>query len=187
MLKILVTGGAGYIGSVLIPFLLDEGFKVTVYDLLLYGGHSLIPFISNKNFSFIKGDIRDKESLSRSIKKNDVIIHLAAIVGLPACNKDKKLSYSTNVYGTKNVIDSLSSNQQLIHASTVSNYGASTGNTCDEKSALKPISCYGKTKTEAEKIVLDFQDTICLRFATAFGVSPKMKLGLLINDLFCQK
>ena len=157
MLKILVTGGAGYIGSVLIPFLLDEGFKVTVYDLLLYGGHSLIPFISNKNFSFIKGDVRDKESLSRSIKKNDVIIHLATIVGLPACNKDKKLSYSTNVLGTKNVVDSLSPNQQLIHASTVSNYGVSTGEVCDEKTALKPISCYGKTKTEAEKIVLDFQ------------------------------
>ena len=79
MTKILVTGGAGYIGSVLIPFLLDKGFKTTVYDLLLYGGQSLLPFISNKNFSFIKGDVRDKESLARYIKKNDVIIHLAAI------------------------------------------------------------------------------------------------------------
>lgn len=83
MLKILVTGGAGYIGSVLIPFLLDVGFKVTVYDSFLYGGNSLIPFIPNKNFSFIKDDIRDNKSLNRSIQKNDVIIHLAAIVGLP--------------------------------------------------------------------------------------------------------
>ena len=79
MTKILLTGGAGYIGSVLIPFLLDKGYKTTVYDLLLYGGYSLLPFISNKNFSFIKGDVRDKESLGRAIKKNDVIIHLAAI------------------------------------------------------------------------------------------------------------
>lgn len=186
MIKILVTGGAGYIGSVLIPFLLDEGFKVTVYDSLLYGGHSLLPFISNKSFSFIKGDVRDKESLSHSIKKNDVIIHLAAIVGLPACNKDEKLSYSTNVEGTKNVLENLSPNQQLIHASTVSNYGASTGEVCDEKTALKPISCYGKTNIEAEKIVLDFQNTIFLRFATAFGVSPRMRLDLLINDFVYQ-
>jgi len=186
MHKVFVTGGAGYIGSVLIPFLLNEGLKVTVYDSLSYGGHSLLPFISNKNFTFVKGDVRDKESLARPIKKNDVIIHLAAIVGLPACNKDKKLSYSINVQGTKNVVDGLSPNQQLIHASSVSNYGASPGDISDEKTALKPISCYGKTKTEAEKIVLDFQNTICLRFATAFGVSPRMRLDLLINDFVYQ-
>lgn len=93
MTKILITGGAGYIGSVLIPFLLDESLKFTVYDSLLYGVHGLLPFVSNKNFSFIKGDVRDKESISRLIKKNDLIIHLAAIVGLPDCNKDKNLSY----------------------------------------------------------------------------------------------
>ncbi|MFX0133227.1 MAG: NAD-dependent epimerase/dehydratase family protein [Candidatus Hodarchaeota archaeon] len=186
MIKILVTGGAGYIGSVLVPLLLIEGFKVTVYDLLLYGGHSLLPFVSNKNFFFIKGDIRDKETLNCHIKKNDVIIHLAAIVGLPACNKDKKLSHSINVIGTKNVVDSLSPNQRLIHASTVSNYGASLGDICAENTPLKPISCYGKTKTEAEKIVLDFKNTICLRFATAFGVSPRMRLDLLINDFVFQ-
>ncbi|MFX0134691.1 MAG: NAD-dependent epimerase/dehydratase family protein [Candidatus Hodarchaeota archaeon] len=186
MIKTLITGGAGYIGSILIPFLLNEGFKVTIYDLLLYGGHSVLPFISNKNFFFIKGDIRDRETLNRHIKKNDIIVHLAAIVGLPACNKDKKLAYSTNVTGTKNIIDNLSPNQQLIHASTVSNYGASTGDTCDENTPLEPISCYGKTKTEAEKIVLEFKNTICLRFATAFGVSPRMRLDLLINDFVYQ-
>ena len=152
MIKILITGGAGYIGSILTPLLLEEGFNVTVYDALLYGGSSLLPFVSNKNFSFIKGDIRNKESLDQAIKKNDVIIHLAAIVGLPACNKDKRLAHSTNVQGTKNVVDNLSPNQQLIHASTVSNYGASPGNTCNEKSPLNPISYYGKTKTEAEKM-----------------------------------
>jgi len=186
MEKALVTGGAGYIGSVLIPSLLDKGFKVTVYDSLLYGGYSLLPFISNRNFIFIKGDIRDKESLTRSIKKSDITIHLAAIVGLPACNKDKKLSHSINVQGTKNVVDSLSPNQLLIHASSVSNYGASTGYICDEDTPLKPISCYGKTKTEAERIVLDFKNTIILRFATAFGVSPRMRLDLLINDFVYQ-
>ena len=186
MVKVLVTGGAGYIGSILMPFLLDEGFKVSVYDSLLYGGSSLLPYISNKKFSFINGDIRDKKALGYVIKENDVILHLAAIVGLPACNKDKKLAKSINVEGTKNVVNMLSPNQQLIHASTVSNYGASLGEICDEKSTLNPISYYAKTKTEAEKIVLDFQNTICLRFATAFGVSPRMRLDLLINDFVYQ-
>lgn len=88
MNSILVTGGAGYIGTFLIPFLLDRGFKVIVYDSLLCGGHSLLPFITN--FIFIKGDIRDKNSLSRTIKESDIVLHLAAIVGLPACNKDPK-------------------------------------------------------------------------------------------------
>ena len=184
--KILVTGGAGYIGSILTPLLLTEGFKVTVYDSLLYGGSSLLPFVSNKNFSFVKDDIRNKESLAQSIEKNDVIIHLAAIVGLPACNKDQRLAHSVNVQGTKNVVDSLSPNQQLIHASTVSNYGASPGDICNEKSPLNPASWYGKTKTEAEKIVLDFQNIVCLRFATAFGVSPRIRLDLLINDFVYQ-
>lgn len=186
MIKVLVTGGAGYIGSILMPFLLEQKYKVTVYDSILYGSSSLLPFISNRNFSFNKGDIRDKNSLIHFIKKNDVIIHLAAIVGLPACNKNKILAYSTNVQGTKNVVDSLSPNQPLIHASTVSNYGASFGEICDEKSLLNPISFYAKTKTEAEKIVLDFQNTVCLRFATAFGVSSRMRLDLLINDFVYQ-
>ena len=186
MIKILITGGAGYIGSILIPLLLEQNYTVTVYDSLLYGGSSLLPFISNNIFSFIKGNIRNKELLNNAIKKNDVIIHLAAIAGLPACNKNKELVYSTNVKGTENVMNSLSQNQRLIHASTVSNYGSSTGDRCDENTALKPISFYGRTKTEAEKIVLDFQNTICLRFATAFGVSPRMRLDLLINDFVYQ-
>lgn len=186
MIKILVTGGAGYIGSVLLPLLLNEGYQVSVFDSLLYGGSSILPYVSNRNFTFIRGDIRNKEALSQVIKENDIILHLAAIVGLPACNKDKKLAKSVNVEGTKNILDLLSPNQQLAFASTVSNYGASVGDVCDEESPLNPISYYAKTKTEAEKIVLDFQNTICLRFATAFGVSPRMRLDLLINDFVYQ-
>lgn len=186
MTKILVTGGAGYIGSILISFLLNEKYKVTIYDSLLYGGFSLLPYISKKNFSFIKGDIRDKESLKCTIEENDIIIHLAAIVGLPACNRNKKLAYSTNVEGTKNIIESISPSQKLVYASTVSNYGASIGEICDENSTLNPISWYGKTKTEAEKISMDFPNSVCLRFATAFGVSPRMRLDLLINDFVYQ-
>lgn len=186
MKKILVTGGAGYVGSVLLPLLLEEDFEVTVYDSLLYGGSSLIPFVSNKKFTFVKGDIRDKETLEKSLKENDIIIHLAAIVGLPACNKDKRLAESTNIQGTKNLVESLSADQKLIYASTVSIYGATTGEICDEESSLNPISYYAQTKTEAEKIILDFPNIICLRFATGFGVSPRMRLDLLINDFVYQ-
>jgi len=187
MTKILITGGAGYIGSVLIPHLLSLGYKVTIYDSLLYGGHSLLAFIPNKNFSFIKGDIRDKSALTPITKENDLIIHLAAIVGLSACNKDPRLAYSTNVEGTKNVVESLSPSQRLIFASTVSNYGASTGDTCTEDAPLNPLSLYGRTKTEGEKLVLDnTHNSVCFRFATAFGVSPRMRLDLLINDFVYQ-
>jgi len=185
--KIIITGGAGYIGSVLIPMLLDQKFKVTVYDSLLYGGTSLLPYVSNPNFSFIKGDVRDKKTLSYALNNNDLIIHLAAIVGLSACNRDPKLAHSTNVEGTKNIIDLLSPSQTLIFASTVSNYGAALGNSCKEDTPLNPLSLYAKTKTEAEKIVLDnCYNSLCLRFATAFGVSPRMRLDLLINDFVYQ-
>jgi nucleoside-diphosphate-sugar epimerase len=185
-MKVLVTGGAGYIGSILIQNLINEGFFVTVYDSLLYGSSGLLTIISNKNFSFIKGDVRDRESLNQVIKRNDLIIHLAAIVGPSACNKDQKLAYSTNVHGTKNVVNSLSSYQLLIYASTVSNYGDSKDEICTEKTILNPISYYAKTKTEAEKIAIDYQNTICLRFATSFGFSPRMRLDLLINELVYQ-
>ena len=186
-MKILITGGTGYIGSVLIPMLMDQKFKVTVYDSLLYGGTSLLPYVSNPRFSFIKGDIRDKSALTPVAKENDLIIHLAAIVGLSACNRDPRLAHSTNVEGTKNIIDLLSPSQILIFASTVSNYGAALGNSCKEDTPLNPLSLYAKTKTEAEKIVLDnSHNSLCLRFATAFGVSPRMRLDLLINDFVYQ-
>ena len=186
MKKILVTGGAGYIGSILLPYLLDEGFDVTVYDTLRYSGCGLVPHVGKKNFSFIKGDVRDRDSLQKAVAGNDVVIHLAAIVGLPACKRDPDLAESTNVQGTRNVLDSLSSGQRVIYASSVSNYGAASGHTCDEQSPLHPISCYGITKTEAEKMMQEAENSLCFRFATAFGVSPRMRLDLLINDFVHQ-
>lgn len=186
MKKILVTGGAGYIGSVLLPYLLQEDFDVTVYDVLHYSGCGLIPHINKENFHFIKGDVRDKENLRKAVSQNDVVIHLAAIVGLPACKRDPNLAESTNVQGTQNVLDSLSPDQRVIYASSVSNYGAASGHSCDEQSPLYPISCYGVTKTEAEKMMLDSENSLCFRFATAFGVSPRMRLDLLINDFVHQ-
>lgn len=186
MTKILLTGGAGYIGSVLIPYFLKQNYKVTAYDSLLYGGTSLLPYISNPNFSFIKGDVHNTNLLSKTITKNDIIIHLAAIVGLPACNKEPKLATETNTTGTKNVVDSLSKDRLLIFSSTVSNYGALTEEFCTEESSLKPQSQYARTKTEEEKIAINSHSAICLRFVTGFGVSPRMRLDLLINDFIFQ-
>jgi nucleoside-diphosphate-sugar epimerase len=186
-MKILITGGAGYIGAMLIPLLLRQGLKITVYDSLLYGGSSLLPYISNPDFAFIKGDIRDKSDLHLAIKAHDLVIHLAAIVGLSACNKDPQLAYSINVEGTKNVAENVSRSQGLIYASTVSNYGASTGNICTEGSPLNPLSHYSRTKTVAEQLILDnSHNPVCFRFATAFGVSSRMRLDLLINDFVYQ-
>ena len=141
--NILVTGGAGYIGSVLVPKLLDSGHNVTVYDNLLYGGDGIINNFLKPNFNFIKGDILDKEKLSSAIKDNDVIIHLAAIVGYTACRKDESYSYKINHEGTKNVVDCLDG-QLLLFGSTGSNYGTIEG-ICTEESPLNPLSIYAKS------------------------------------------
>jgi nucleoside-diphosphate-sugar epimerase len=184
MKKIFITGGAGYIGTSLIPLLLDKGFQVTVYDSLLFNnGDRLLPFITNKKFSFIEGDVRDIEKLSQSIKDYEVVIHLAALVGFPICReRGARESHEVNVLGTKNVIDSLLNTQYLLFGSTGSNYGEIDG-ICTEDTPLNPLSIYGKTKTEAETLVLNRNNSIAFRFATAFGVSPRLRLDLLVNDL----
>lgn len=179
--NILVTGGAGYIGSVLVPKLLDSGHNVTVYDNLLYGGDGIINNFLKPNFNFIKGDILDKEKLSSAIKDNDVIIHLAAIVGYTACRKDESYSYKINHEGTKNVVDCLNG-QLLLFGSTGSNYGTIEG-ICTEESPLNPLSIYAKSKTLAEEEVMKYENAIAYRFATAFGISPRLRLDLLVNDL----
>jgi nucleoside-diphosphate-sugar epimerase len=184
MKSIFITGGAGYIGTSLIPLLLNEGYKVTVYDSLLFNnGDKLIPFVTNKNFNFIKGDIKDKNFLSQNIKNHDVVIHLAALVGFPICREmGEEESYLVNTIGTKNVIESMENQQYLLFGSTGSNYGEVL-DVCTEETPLNPLSIYGKTKTEAENLVLNRENSTAFRFATAFGVSPRLRLDLLINDL----
>lgn len=184
MKSIFITGGAGYIGTSLIPLLLNKGYKVTVYDSLLFNnGDKLIPFITNKNFNFIKGDIKDKNFLSKNIKNHNVVIHLAALVGFPICREmGEEESHLINTIGTKNVIESMESQQYLLFGSTGSNYGEVL-DVCTEETPLNPLSIYGKTKTEAEKLVLNRENSTAFRFATAFGVSPRLRLDLLINDL----
>lgn len=180
-MKVFITGGAGYVGTSLIPQLLEKKYHVTVFDNLMFGGDYILPFFRNPNFHFIKGDIRDKQLLKASVKESDVIIHLAAIVGFPACRKDPDLAKSVNVDGTKNLIEVTSNNQLIMYGSTGSNYG-SVENICTEETPLNPLSLYGQTKTLAEKMLLENRSTIAWRFATAFGVSARLRLDLLIND-----
>ena len=182
--KIFITGGAGYIGTTLIPLLLKENYQITVYDSLMFNnGDKLLPYINHKNFTFIKGDVRDFNKLSKSVKNHDIVIHLAALVGFPICReKGETKSHQVNVIGTQNVINSLSPDQYLLFGSTGSNYGEVVG-ICTEETPLNPLSVYGKTKTEAETLVTKRQNSTAFRFATAFGVSPRLRLDLLVNDL----
>lgn len=180
-MNILVTGGAGYVGTSLIPQLLDKGYKIRVFDNLMFGGDQLLPFFRNPHFEFQNGNIRNPEDVKKATEGIDVIIHLAAIVGYPACRKDPELAESVNVGGTKNVISATSKNQLILYASTGSNYGA-VEEVCTEETPLNPLSLYGQTKTVAEKMLLEERKAIGYRFATAFGVSPRLRLDLLIND-----
>lgn len=181
MKKILITGGAGYLGSVLLPQLLKKKHNVTIYDNLSFGGDHLIHFIEDKNFNFIKGDIRDTAKLKEIIKDKDIIIHLAAIVGYPACSLNPKLAYEINVNGTKNILKLRKKNQIIFYASTGSNYG-SLDEICTEESPLNPLTVYAKTKTKAEKLVMLSKNFVAFRFATAFGSSPRMRIDLMVND-----
>ena len=180
-MKILVTGGAGYVGTSLIPILLEAGHDVLVLDNLMFGGDQLLPFFRSPHFSFIQGDIRNREDLAEAVRDRDVIVHLAAIVGYPACRKDPHLAEDVNVGGTKLLASLLSKDQLVLYGSTGSNYGK-VEVVCTEETPLNPLSLYGQTKTLAEQYLLDNCSTVAYRFATAFGVSPRLRLDLLIND-----
>lgn len=180
-MRILVTGGAGYIGTSLVPELLARLWNVRVFDNLMYDNGVILPWFKNTNFEFIKGDIRDFKQVQKAVKGCDIIVHLAAIVGFTACRIKPGIARETNVLGTTNVINAMNDKQVMIHASTGSNYGVIEG-ICTEESPLNPQSIYAETKVEAEEQARLRTNTIILRFATAFGVSPRLRLDLLIND-----
>ncbi len=180
-MKILVTGGAGYVGTTLIPVLLQAKHEVTVFDNLLFGGDAILPFFRHRGFSFIKGDVRDREVLAKAVRENDAVVHLAAIVGYPACRSDPQLAQSVNVEGTRTLSSLLSMDQLVVFGSTGSNYGT-VEDVCTEDTPLNPLSLYGETKTMAERMLLDCNSTVAYRFATAFGVAPRLRLDLLVND-----
>ncbi|OGL89450.1 epimerase [Candidatus Uhrbacteria bacterium RIFCSPLOWO2_02_FULL_51_9] len=180
-MKVLVTGGAGFIGSVLVELLLQHNHHVTVLDNLLYRQHTLLSHFINPYFEFIHGDIRDAKTVQDAVRGVDAIVHLAAIVGAPACNKNPQLAEEVNVAGTKNLLDATAPEQWLLYGSTGSNYGK-VDSICTEETPLNPLSIYGITKTRAEELVMARGNGICYRFATGFGLSPRLRLDLLPND-----
>ena len=187
MSKILVTGGAGYIGSVLIPALLQKDHEVVVVDNLMYGVDGLLLNFANKNFKLVRENILDSQYIKSNINKFEFIIHLAAIVGYPACKKQPELAINTNQIATKQIAELANNlNIPILYSSTGSNYGHVKSGICNENTPLNPISIYGETKTKAEIYIQETNNFLIFRFATAFGVSSRMRLDLLINDFVFQ-
>lgn len=178
-MKILITGGAGYKGVVLTKQLLDKGHDVTILDNFLYGYDSVLHLIPYKNLNIIREDVRNlRES---HLKEYDGIYHLGGISGYPACEANPHSAHLINVEATKTMANNLSNDQFIIYASTTSFYG-DTGKVCSEEMAIKPVSLYGITKYHAEQYIMQRKNSVALRFATIFGISPKMRIDLLVND-----
>ena len=184
MSKILITGGAGYIGTMLCTKLLELGHQVTVVDLLKYDKGSLNHLYFHKNFNFIHDDVRKKNLIKKLVKKNDFIVPLAALVGAPLCEKFKKEAKSTNLGTIKTLCDLVTKKNKVIYLTTNSGYGIGEKNKyCDENSPLKPISLYGRTKCDGEDLVRKkIKNYVCFRLATVFGHSYRMRSDLLVNN-----
>ncbi len=180
--KVLVTGGAGYLGSVLCEHLLNSGYRVTVIDNLIYGQQSLFSYCANPHFDFVFGDVRDERLMRDLIKDAEVLLPLAAIVGAPACKRDPWMAQEVNLEAVRLLNRLRSPRQLVIFPTTNSGYGAKSGDVfCTEDTPLEPLTLYGQAKVKAETELIDTPNTITLRLATVFGVSPRMRLDLLVN------
>lgn len=181
--NILVTGGAGYLGSILVPELLKHGHKVTVLDTFIFGQNSLLECCAYENFGVLRGDAREEDVLKPLLKKADIIIPFAALVGVPLCSRDKIGTITTNRDAIASIIKLTSVEQRILMPTTNSGYGiGKKGVYCTEETPLNPLSLYGRIKVEAEKIVLGRGNAISFRLATVFGMSPRMRIDLLVND-----
>ena len=182
MNRVLITGGAGYLGSILTEHFLLKGYRVTVLDNLMYGEQNLFHFCANQDFDFVYGDARDESLVKSLVSGADVIIPLAAIVGAPACDRDPLMATSVNLDAVRMINRLRSPSQLIIYPTTNSGYGTKSGDVfCTEETPLEPISLYGQTKSDAEAVVLDSLNGITLRLATVFGTSPRMRMDLLVN------
>ena len=183
MAKILVTGGAGYLGSILVPSLLEAAHDVTVVDNFMFRQSPLNHLCAHAGFDVVRGDVRDKDLIARLAKSADIVIPLAALVGAPLCNADRIGAESINRDAVVSLTHILSREQRVLMPITNSGYGiGEPGKLCDETTPLRPISLYGRTKVEAEEAVLARGNAISLRLATVFGMAPRMRLDLLVND-----
>lgn len=180
-MKVLITGGAGYLGSNLTRHLLEVGYTVTVLDNLMYDQVTLLHLFGNPKFQFELGDVRYKKLLQELVGLNDVIIPLAAIVGMPACKANPELTVAVNYQQVADIVEVLRDDQKLILPNTNSQYGSSDS-IITEESPFNPLSLYAKTKCDAENIMLANGNGVSLRLATVFGVSPRMRTDLLVND-----
>jgi len=182
-MKILVTGGAGYIGSILVPELLKNGHEVVVIDNFIYNQASLLDCCYNKNLTIVRGDTRSKNIIAKHLRNVDAIFPLACMTGAPLCEKDTIAAKTVNFEAVKMILELRSKGQVIIFPTTNSGYGVGQkGIYCTEKTPLNPISLYGRLKVETEKMLLDAGNCITLRLATVFGISPRMRLDLLVND-----
>ena len=183
MKRILVTGAAGYIGSLLVTELVARKYDVTVIDNLSFSKTSLLHLMEKKNFNLIVGDVTNKKLMTREIKNKDIIIPLAALVGAPLCDKFKKQTVKINLDSIKFILSKLKSKQKIIYMNSNSGYGVGKKNKfCDENTPLNPISLYGRTKAQAEIEVMKFKNSICFRLATVFGYSYRMRTDVLVNN-----
>ena len=181
--SVLVTGGAGYIGSILVPALLEEGFKVTVLDNFMFKQNSLAASCASPNFDIVRGDARDGQLLGKLVSEADIIIPLAALVGAPLCGMDPIGAESLNLDGQLTLFNMVRDDQWVLLPITNSGYGiGEAGKLCTEDTPLLPLSLYGQHKVQVEKAALERANTISFRLATVFGMAPRMRIDLLVND-----